>query len=496
MTLPTSIGDSEPVTMGELQYDKINTLNFHICLDLYQDHVRDVYQELEDERFENIPERLNERTPKYLDKEEVISMDLWMQKRGHQLMIAAHKRNQKLIESNEEDDIKQATQSAIEKYSRDNLFQSMKILEELHGIGQGRASLLLSVAHPDEVPFLSEKLRRWVLPSERTAQTNRQYRQRCFDRVEEMRLKMNVKAIDVEKVAFVLDCEEKVSGLKCVDIQDPTTTAPRIGQGTFGFVHMVDELAGHEKMGKVVIKRIPKIPVLKRCRLFAEILDSSLVSKESPQHFVQFIGWNEDQASYFLALEYMKPGDLDANLKNNPNWTEADYKDITRQLLNGLAIMHRARITHRDLKPQNILLVSNTPGRIRVKIADFGISKRRSDRGTTTLRTMTGTVRYMAPEVKERWEAEGAPQGGTRIRSYTEKVDLWSLGCVIYRTATKTELFLRGPPTPDGRQRVNKKLEEMHLEESGIELVKKLLEFEPLDRPSAETALETPWLTP
>ncbi|KAF2190698.1 kinase-like protein, partial [Zopfia rhizophila CBS 207.26] len=112
----------------------------------------------------------------------------------------------------------------------------------------------------------------------------------------------------------------------------------------------------------------------------------------------------------YLAMEYIIPGDLEKNLASS--WTENDTKLAVRQLLRGLEIMHSNNVTHRDLKPQI--------HPVHVKIGDFGISKRVPENSSTKLDTRFSIHGYTAPEV-------------TLGETYTSAVDLWSLGCIIYR---------------------------------------------------------------
>ena len=144
--------------------------------------------------------------------------------------------------------------------------------------------------------------------------------------------------------------------------------------------------------------------------------------------------------------------------------------------------MHAEGFTHRDLKPQNIFVVSKSP-KWSVKLGDFGISKR-VDPTQTALRTEIGTPLYMAPEIiQDDWEDES--------KTYTSKVDIWSLGCVVYHLLamqppfssrkTKREAFPRDPL-------------EHRIEPCGMSFLEALLMLDPAERMTAEHALRDPWL--
>lgn len=76
-----------------------------------------------------------------------------------------------------------------------------------------------------------------------------------------------------------------------------------------------------------------------------------LIFHQHHRSFVKFYGWYEDIARefVFLAMEYIAGGDLTKYIKDPIIRTEA--REITKQLLQGLAIMHERRICHRDIKP-------------------------------------------------------------------------------------------------------------------------------------------------
>ncbi|KAF8659773.1 hypothetical protein HU200_058235 [Digitaria exilis] len=134
-----------------------------------------------------------------------------------------------------------------------------------------------------------------------------------------------------------------------------------------------------------------------------------------------------DTAEWSLVMEYVGPNLLDVlRARGGEPFPEADVRVIMRQLLAGAAAMHRHGIVHRDIKSENILVVSGVgAGDVgAVKICDLGSAKSTFERHT--MFHIAGTLEYMAPEVLARDPHHGAP------------ADAWSLGCVM------AELLLAG----------------------------------------------------
>jgi serine/threonine protein kinase len=84
---------------------------------------------------------------------------------------------------------------------------------------------------------------------------------------------------------------------------------------------------------------------------------------------------------------------------------------ITKQILEALKYVHDEGYIHRDLEPENILLNKQEQ---RIKLIDFGFIDEVAFR-----RTKIGSYVYMAPEI-------------TGDNSYNQKVDIWSLGIIVF----------------------------------------------------------------
>lgn len=120
----------------------------------------------------------------------------------------------------------------------------------------------------------------------------------------------------------------------------------------------------------------------------------------------------------FLTLELMEGGTLLHRIKSTKFLLENISKLYFYQICHAIGYLHDNKIIHRDLKPENILLASNDIETL-VKVSDFGLSK--SLQNGSVLKTWCGTPLYIAPEI---FTADG--------REYTKKVDIWSLGVILY----------------------------------------------------------------
>lgn len=123
--------------------------------------------------------------------------------------------------------------------------------------------------------------------------------------------------------------------------------------------------------------------------------------------------------SVAILIDFMQGGDLLSRIQSSKYLSENLTKFIFYQICCGVEYLHSQNVTHRDLKPENILLAT-TDRYTMVKVSDFGLSKCVTN--NTVLQTQCGTRGYLAPEVK--------------TAKYTNKVDIWSLGVILYNCFT------------------------------------------------------------
>ena len=139
-------------------------------------------------------------------------------------------------------------------------------------------------------------------------------------------------------------------------------------------------------------------------------------------------------------MEYVEDTLMD-KMQPNVVLNEINIIEITKQLINGFAYMEQLHISHRDIKPHNILITSNnTP-----KIIDFGItiidkSPNLSTILITNKKLIQGTAGYMSPEQKLAYD-QYKRDGSTPFKKYDPyKSDVFSLGLTIYQMITRTDV--------------------------------------------------------
>lgn len=128
------------------------------------------------------------------------------------------------------------------------------------------------------------------------------------------------------------------------------------------------------------------------------------------------------RGSTFLVFEYMDH-DFAGLFKMRRRFEVPEMKCIFKQLIEGVTYLHRNKILHRDIKSANILL--NDDGE--VKLADFGLGRKVRLESIFTYKVVT--LWYRAPELL------------LGHKHYSNKIDVWSIGCVVAEFLTGEVLF-------------------------------------------------------
>ena len=136
-------------------------------------------------------------------------------------------------------------------------------------------------------------------------------------------------------------------------------------------------------------------------------------------NIVEVYDVGEDDGKYFIVMEYVEGRTLKQLIKKRGSLTLPEVVDIMLQLTSAIAHAHESYIIHRDIKPQNVVILEDG----RVKIMDFGIAVALNAGELTQTNSVMGTVYYIPPE-----QANGGKA--------TVKSDIYSLGILMYELVT------------------------------------------------------------
>ncbi|KAH6636673.1 hypothetical protein F5144DRAFT_487300 [Chaetomium tenue] len=281
-----------------------------------------------------------------------------------------------------------------------------------------------------------------------------------------------------------------------------------IGRGAFATVHKVTRrLTGQPFAAKELDKRkFMKNGVLDQ-KVENEMNIMRKIKHPNIVEYIEHLDW--DDRLLIIIMEFVNGGDLGRLIADNGPLSETATKTMARQLLDALGYLHDMNITHRDVKPDNILVDSLDP--FVVKLTDFGLSKM-VDNEQTFLRTFCGTLLYCAPEVYSEY-AEYDDRGRRHPRNrrlrpatgqrYDHAVDIWSLGGVLFYALTKKPPF----PAKNGashsellHQIMTKPLDispllEADISEEGIDFLRHMLDRKPETRATVETLQNHVWIS-
>lgn len=259
----------------------------------------------------------------------------------------------------------------------------------------------------------------------------------------------------------------------------------QLGSGAFGKVNLVrDKTFKQERVCKVVSTKGMSRPVLDAMKKEIELLRTL----DHPS-IVRLYEFAEDPLAQELTLilEYISGGDCHDLVKNSAVPLEEKLvAHFLYQLLKALAYCHLRGVVHRDVKPNNMMvLYSSDGGEPDLKLIDFGLS----ELGSPEMRDYVGSPLYMAPEIH-------------RHATYTLKADIWSAGISALELLAGEPRFPHPHAQTIGRCRGFDELVG-HLagntawEARGPQardFLRTLCQVEASLRPGADAAAEHPWL--
>jgi len=276
----------------------------------------------------------------------------------------------------------------------------------------------------------------------------------------------------------------------------------KIGEGTYGIVYKGQE----KKTGRFV--------AMKKIRLESEdegvpstaIREISMLRELQHPNIVQLMEVIMEENKLYLIFEFLSM-DLKRYLDTcaGPAFNTQMVKSFLYQICQGICFCHQRRVLHRDLKPQNLLVDVSTNS---IKVADFGLA-----------RAIGIPIRAYTHEIVTLWCR--APEVLLGSMRYSTGVDIWSIGCIFAEIARKRPLFqgdseidqlfrvfrILSTPSEDvwpgvaqlpdykptfPRWNDSLLLEKMgtSLDNTGLELLMKMLAYDPAQRIDAKAILK------
>ena len=227
-------------------------------------------------------------------------------------------------------------------------------------------------------------------------------------------VKLHITGIIIQGIEISLS-ERSMSNQKLVSIGNYALSDCSLGKGSFAFVN---------KSRHSVLQKDVALKVMMKNKIKDDYVsrhykrEAYLLSQLRHPNIVKLVEVFESKDFFCIAMELCSNGSLLDVLNDYGGLGDIQVRRITRQIVYGLVYIHSKGIIHRDLKLENILLAD---GGRRVVLADFGLSS--NWHHGKKMNTFPGTVEYAAPELFH------------KNPNYGPKVDVWSLGIIVYALA-------------------------------------------------------------
>lgn len=305
-------------------------------------------------------------------------------------------------------------------------------------------------------------------------------------------------------------------------LQQPWQFVKELGQGAYGCVSSArhaqsGETCAVKKVTNVFTKKI----LTKRCLRELRLLHHFRGHKNITCLYDMDIVYDPPGSGLFSEVylyEELMEADLHAIIRSGQPLSDAHFQSFLYQTLCGLKYIHTANVLHRDLKPGNLLVNADCE----LKICDFGLA-----RGFQpgAVQTEQGQAGFMTEYVATRWYR--APEIMLSFANYTASIDMWSVGCILAELLGGRPIFkgedyvdqlnkildLLGTPTEDTLRRVGSPRAQDYIRSlpikprvpfkalypkanpTALDLLQKLLTFDPAKRIGCEEALKHPYLS-
>uniref|UniRef100_A0A8B9KM15 non-specific serine/threonine protein kinase n=1 Tax=Astyanax mexicanus TaxID=7994 RepID=A0A8B9KM15_ASTMX len=267
-------------------------------------------------------------------------------------------------------------------------------------------------------------------------------------------------------------------------VEDFYEIGEELGNGQFAIVKRCKEKStGVEYAAKFIKKRQSRAS---RRGVRREEIEREVNILQHLQHpnIISLHDVYENRTDVVLILELVSGGELFDFLAQKESLSEEEATEFIKQILDGVQYLHSKRISHFDLKPENIMLLDNNVPLPRIKLIDFGLAHKIED--GVEFKNIFGTPEFVAPEIVN-YEPLGL------------EADMWSIGVITYILLSGASPFLG-----ESKQETMANISGMNYEfdeeffgstsELAKNFIRQLLTKDTRKRLTIEGALNHPWI--
>lgn len=260
----------------------------------------------------------------------------------------------------------------------------------------------------------------------------------------------------------------------------------RVGKGSFGDVFEAVDLLTNRVVAVKIFSKIPPkhLHPLREATLLRRSYHSFFVGFEGVYFVTEPSLLSQcgvlAESSWAIVTEFLSGRELFEVLCQRGALSEGTARELSRQMLAGLASLHRRGIVHRDIKPENVMILADRSFRL----VDFGLAAPISDPVANAI--ISGSPGHIAPEL-------------LRKEPLSDKADCFSMGVLLHCVLCGGRPFKAGDAHEILKKNYKCKVDPAnlaHLSPEAADLVLRLLTKDPEKRPSAAECLEHPWLRP
>ncbi len=244
----------------------------------------------------------------------------------------------------------------------------------------------------------------------------------------------------------------------------------QLGRGGMGVVWRANDTLLKRKVAIKEVRLPDTLPESEQASMQARALrEARAAARIGHPAAVTVFDVHQEDGRAFIVMELVDAPTLEEMVRTQGPLTPEKTAEVALGILSALEAAHQQGIVHRDVKPANVMVLSDG----RVKLADFGIASLKDDPKITATGLVLGSPSFMSPE-----QAEGHRSGA--------EADLWALGATMFFAVDGSPPFDKGQPIPTLTAVLHDDMPTParagHLEP----VIRALLRKSPGDRPSPE----------